>query len=222
MDELVPIRNMDELKKILFIQRTVTNRAKSEMIALMGDGEVNPAEFFADAKRLLEKYALYPTLTEARDNPALTNVMKWGATFGVTALTGGLILEEVKHMQPHFESVLRQMFVLLLTEMAQPQHKYLVEPLEKAMKIRVTTDGNKDVSPEQAASFIRQVVQDLVQAYVIVGVQYGIVTAKDAHISITPLGRRVLLHMVDGDRFVTEMGRVHARFQALKPRLSMT
>src|SRR5574337_608111 len=127
---VAPIRNLEELKKLLFIQRIVTQQAKDELLGTVSDGvhPVAPQVFMAEATKLLEKYVSYPTLSEFAANPSLANVYKWGATFGVTALIGGLILGEVAVMQPQFEPVLRPMFLALLAELDNPQHEYLIEP----------------------------------------------------------------------------------------------
>src|SRR5271157_6337039 len=95
--QIVAIKTIDELKKILFIQKTVTERAKAEMLAIATDGVGNPKAapvFIAEERRLLQKYADYPTLSEMASEPeALMNGTKWGATFGVTVLVSGLIIE---------------------------------------------------------------------------------------------------------------------------------
>src|SRR5271166_5029079 len=195
---LLPIHSVEELKKILFIQKTVTDRAKAEMLSIATDGVGNPKaapQFIAEERKLLEKYAAYPTLSEMSAEPeALMNGTKWGATFGVAALVGGLILEELKRMQPHLEPVLRNMLMLLLDELNYPRHRYLIEPLERNMTI--TSKAN----PTKAAAIKRQVCTDLADAMVAVGTQFGIVKGGSNNgVVLTPLGRRVFLHMVDAE-----------------------
>lgn len=217
---LVPINSVDELKKILFIQKTVTDRAKNEMLSIATDGMGNPKAapaFIAEERKLLTKYANYPTLSEMSAEPdALMNGTKWGATFGVAILVGGLIVEELKRMQPHLEPVLRHMLLLLLDELNHPRHKYLVEPMEKSLTI------TSKAAPGKEQAIKRQVCTDLADAIIAVGTQYGIVSAKQSGIALTPLGKRVFLHMVDAQRFVQEMGKAHVRFQTAKPKLSMS
>jgi hypothetical protein len=221
---LVPIRNIDELKKILFIQKSVTQTAVNEMTELLSDeGEMRSAKIVNDAERMLiDKYASYPTLSEFAVSPNLANASKWGATFGVAVLVGSLILEEIKEMQPHFEPVLRHMFVLLLKEMAQPQHAYLIEPLEKALIVKMKAEDGGEITEEERKAFVRRIVTQLTEAIVIVGIEYGIIQTKTDGFTITPLGRRVLLHMLDAQRFVDEMTEAHKRFQSVKPKLSMS
>jgi hypothetical protein len=224
MEQIVSIRNLEELKKVLFIQKNVTQQAMAEMISLMSDGISNPRrpeEFFEDARVLLEKYAKYPTLTEFAHDPQLMNLTKWGATFGVSALVGGLILEQVKRSYPRFGPVMRQMFIILLSEMAKPQHSYLIEALEHALRV-TPTEAGAAMTEEDAKTYIRSYAQQLTEAFVAVSVHFGLMsTAKDG-IAITPVGRRVLLHMTDAQQFIDEMGAAHARFQASKPKLSMS
>lgn len=221
---IVAIKTIDELKKILFIQKTVTDRAKAEMLDIATDGVGNPKEapqFIAEERRLLTKYANYPTLSEMSDEPeALMNGTKWGATFGVAVLVSGLIIEEVKRLQPHLKPVLRTLLVLMLDELNNPQHRYLVEPLERSLTITSKAD------PSKAAAIKRQICTDCANAMIAVGKQYGIVDDEpdsytSAKIGLTPLGRRVFLHLVDAQRFIDEMGEAHARFQSAKPKLSM-
>jgi len=198
------IRSVEELKKVLFIQKNVTQQAMAEMVALMQDGVAaprRPEDFFDDARKLLEKYASYPTLAEFADDPQLMNLTKWGATFGVSALVGGMILEQVGRVMPRFAPVMRQMFVILLSEMAKPQHAYLVEALEKALRV-TPTEAGAGMTAEDARVLIRSYAQHLAEAFVAVSVYFGLIrTAKDG-IAITPVGRRVLLHMVDAQRFL--------------------
>jgi hypothetical protein len=217
---LVPINSMDELKKILFIQKTVTEQAKNEMLAVGTDGAGNPKAipaFIAEERKLLTKYANYPTMSEMSAEPdALMNGTKWGATFGVAILVGGLIVEELKRMQPHLEPVLRHMLLLLLDELNHPRHKYLVEPMERSLTI------TSKAAPGKEQAIKRQVCTDLANAIIAVGQQYGIVSVKKGGTALTPLGKRVFLHMVDAQRFVQEMGTAHVKFQTAKPKLSMS
>src|SRR5271157_1707005 len=211
MKPLAPINSVDDLKKILFIQKTVTDRAKAEMLGIATDGVGNPKaaeKFIMEERKLLMKYANYPTLSEMAEEPeALMNGTKWGATFGVAILVGGLILEEVKRLQPHLEPVLRHMLMLLLDELNHPRHKYLIEPLER--NLTITSKAN----PSKAAAIKRQVCTDLADAMIAVGTQFGIVKPKQGGVMLTPLGKRIFLHMIDAQRFIQEMSSAHIRFQ---------
>ena len=172
-------------------------------------------------KRLLTKYANYPSLSEFSARPELTNASKWGATFGVTLLVGELIIEQVKHLHPEFGTVMRQLLILLLSELEHPQHDYLVEPLEKAIHLKLTNPDGTEIPEEKRAQQIRSIMKKLVESIAIVGTGYGIIETEEEGLSITPLGKRVLLHLMDASEFVEDMTKAHANFQSAKPKLSM-
>jgi hypothetical protein len=69
---------------------------------------------------------------------------------------------------------------------------------------------------------VRDLVNQFVETTVAISDGYGIVEAKPGGVAITPVGKRVLLHLVDASKFVEEMTKAHAKFQSIKPRLSMT
>lgn len=234
MKQLIDIRNLEDLNKVLFLQKNITQQAKNELLAIAGDGIslVHDDEGIAEAanrfmqqeRAVLEKYAKYPTFTEFRLAPHLHDGAKWGATFGVCLLVGELIFEQVKQIQPQFASVLRQMYTLLLHELENPNpdHEYLIEPLEKALHIKVTADDGGEVSAEERKTYIRHLVGELAEAMIVVGEEYGLLEVVDGTASITPMGRRVLLHLRDASKFVEQMTEAHTRFQKIKPKLSMT
>jgi hypothetical protein len=200
-DAVAPVRSKDELRKLLFIQASIAQQASREMLAIASNPRLSgtPELYVAAQKRLLEKYAGYPTLTEFAQDPQLTNVYKWGATFGVASLAGLLVVEEVRHLQPHFAAVARQLYFLLLKELDQPQHKYLVEALGKALKL-----------PAKSARSTNGLLARLVEAYAVVSIQFGLMSAAPG-LSLTPTGKRVLLHLADAQRFVEETAQAHAK-----------
>src|SRR5271157_336861 len=185
---IVFIDTLEDLKKILLIQQLVTRQAKEKLLAVASDAGLvqdpidltrepgndftkKAATFMADEKAILTSYANNPTLTEFSLVPSLRYGTHWGATFGVTLLVGELILEQVKAMQGMFEPVLRRMFLLLLMEMDKHQYQYLVEPLEKALKFRITKPDGGEVPPEVQKNYTRRLVASLVTDFVVVGAQ---------------------------------------------------
>lgn len=209
---LVLIRNPDDLQKILFIQASITRAVKNEMLALAIDLR-DPEKYIQAGKRLLEKYATYPTLAEFAKSPKLANVYKWGSTFGVAALVGILVIEEVKTLQPRFTPALRQIFLLLLKELDNPQHKYLIDPLIQTLGVRVVIEN---VDTSMRGDFLRQAMSNLVESFVLVSMHFGVVTLMRGKVSLTPTGKRVLAHLADTARFIEEMGLAHTAFQKHK------
>jgi hypothetical protein len=225
---IVNLRTVEDLKKVLFMQRLVTGQAKKELLAVASDAELaadpisekKATAFMTEERKILEKYANNPTLTEFNLIPNLRGGTKWGATFGVTLLVGELILEQVKAMQGVFEPVMRRMFLILLMEMDKPQHGYLVEPLEKAMKIRVTKPDGGPVPFEEQEAYRKRLVHRLVESFIIVGIEYGLFESNTDGFSMTPLGKRVLLHLLDAEKFVSLLLEAHQKFQNAKPKLT--
>ena len=228
--QMLSLKTVDELNKVLHLQKTITQRAKVELLAIARDElvpegddftEEQVAGFMEQEQRLLGKYASYPTLTEFAINPKTYDQGKWGATFGVALIVGELVFEQVRHMQPQFGSVLRQMFILLLNELDNPTHEYLVQPLEKSLKFEVTSEDGGEVPSEKQKLYVRSLVQGLIEDFIMVATEYGIVDTTEEGFFITEMGKRVLLHMLDVSKFIEEMLEAHGRFQSSKPKLSV-
>ena len=103
-DSIVQLKSLDDLKKVLSLQRIITTKAKNELVAVASDKSLEAGadlmeethKFLVEEKKLLDKYAKYPTLTEFQLMPNSYDGYKWGATFGVTLLVGELIFEQLK------------------------------------------------------------------------------------------------------------------------------
>ena len=133
---------------------------------------------------------------------------------------GELIFEQLNKAYPHFTHVSRHLFLILLSELDSPQHEYLIEPLEKALRIKVTSEG-QEITPEQRKEYIRGMVNQFVETTVALCEGYGLMKVKKGGVVITPVGKRVLLHLADAARFVEDMTKAHNKFQISKPKLSM-
>src|SRR5271156_3903894 len=107
------INTKEELQKLLAVQTIITSTAVKEITAW---GVQDPAKFIAYAAKILEKYARYATLTEFRLTPNLADSEKWGATFGVTAIVGALILEQARQLL-RVESDLRLEYLRFLADL---------------------------------------------------------------------------------------------------------
>jgi hypothetical protein len=184
---LVSVNSVEELKKILFLQGTITRAVKTEVLAVAIDTQ-NPEKFIPAAKALLAKYAKHPTLTEFSKNPKLTTLYKWGATFGVTALIGILIFEGSKVLQISASEEVRRIFLLLLK--------------------------NLDRAGEEISADVN--AMNALESLIALSMAYGIMIRKKEKLTLTSVGHRVLRHLTDAARFIEEMGQVHTKFQAEK------
>jgi hypothetical protein len=117
---IVAISSKEELQKVLAIQKAVSDRARIELASAPEVSEFyEPEAFIGYAEKLLEKYARYPTLTEYQVSPNLADSVKWGATFGVTALIGALILDHARRLMG-VRSDLRLEYLRFLDSLAEP------------------------------------------------------------------------------------------------------
>jgi hypothetical protein len=113
---LVQINSKEELQKVLAIQKAVSDRARIELAS----AATPEAEAFVEyAAKILEKYARYATLTEYQIGPNLTHGEKWGATFGVTALVGAIVLDHARRLMG-VRSDLRLEYLRFLDVLATP------------------------------------------------------------------------------------------------------
>lgn len=123
---LAHVNSKEELLKVLAIQAAITERARKEMIqagvsSLTGEPKP-PGRYVASERELLEKYARYPTLTEFEKMPNTMNSVKWGATFGVAALVGVLVLDFCKTFL-ELDTDPREALMLFLIQLDDPTVK---------------------------------------------------------------------------------------------------
>jgi hypothetical protein len=130
---LVPITSLDELKKVLAIQDTIAKQAQKEIMAAAEGGM---ADFVENAKRVLEKYARYPTLTEYQRIPHLADAEKWGATFGVTAVLAILVLDHARAFLGRLPKNVHVLYLQFLEKLRDRHAKTIVmDDLTKAFAV---------------------------------------------------------------------------------------
>ena len=227
---LARLDSVEDLKRVLFMQKTIAQQVRREMAALMSTKELMEGKITGPEEvkrvvgaqaRLLEKYASYPTLSEFAFHPNLAGATKWGATFGVAIMARILVVDQIKAILPQFSPVARNMYRLILQELDNPTHEYLIEPLEKALKMSVTTEDGKMASVEESKEMTRKLIYQFAEVSVVVSMQYGLVGGQPGGFVITPTGRRVLLHLVDAEVFLDQLTEAHKRFQQEQPKLSL-
>lgn len=219
---LLEIKSPKHLDRILVMQHMMSRKAKNALLAINQD----PILFGSRAKqrkaavlrtekeaRLLSNWAKQPTITESELIPHSRRGQVWGATFGVTVIVQACILAEVERKRPEFHNVLRPMFLLLLNELNNPTHRYLIEPLINGLDFKNLKINNKELKGTERQKFVRQLVTQIAQAFLILMKQYDLVTVKTQRWQLTPLGRRVFLHLVDANKFVETVVEAHQRLR---------
>lgn len=226
------IRTVEDLKKILLRQKLCTRQAAEELAKIASNENLQAVEGEPEEKQkekvftimkaeqiLLEKYALYPTMTEFNAMPNTPDLaIKWGATFGVALFVGELILEQVRQLQGAFEAALRTLYLILLSELNNPTSRYMIEPMERAINMELKDKAGNLLPPDRQIAFKRKLLRQLVESFCLVSVSYGIMDAhQDGEYSLTPLGYRVMLHLIDAQKYIALISAAHKRFQGEKP-----
>jgi hypothetical protein len=227
---LVRLGTMDDLKKVLFAQKVIAQEVRREMMSLvtteqLATGKLSGPEeirrVVLGQRQLLDKYAKYPTMSEFSFHPSLVGATKWGATFGVAIMVKAFVVDPVKAAMLPFAPFVRAVLALILKELNDPVHEYLIEPLEEMMRLRFIEADGSDVGGDKAKQISRKLIYQLAESILMVSAQYGLVAGGPAGFAITDLGRRVLLHMIDADLFLTELTAAHKKFQSIRPKLSV-
>lgn len=218
---LLPIHTAADFTKVLALQEAIVRATKSTIVALAMEHR-EPGAFFAAAKKLIEVNATYPTFSEFRDKPSLTNVYKWGATFSIPVLMTALVLQTVQTQYPKFEPVVRRIFLLLLTELDSPEHPGdFIVYLHSQLSMRVSNETKESVAyVPNAGSVLYEVMHaDLVKVvsmFIMVGYSLGLMSEAKESTSLTPVGQRVLLHLIDAAKCIEEASAAQVKFKRKK------
>lgn len=232
MKDVVTIDTLDDLKKILFVQRQTTGKAKEELLNIVNDGMLDDDPTIAEERRvkqfmkqegeLLGQWADRATLTEWKQAHALTSTLNgWGNTFGVALLVGELFFEPIRRSYPMFSGTLRNIFVALLqaemTALKNAGDSDIVQDL--VMRFNINGQDGKPITDEKVKEEMREQLRQVIAALLNAGFEYGVftMTGEEVHHAITHRGQRVLFHLMDIQSFVNVMAAAHKRFQSETP-----
>lgn len=164
------------MAKVLAVQKAVGDRARIE---LASEGLDSADAFVRHASRTLEKYARYATLTEYKILPSLADGEKWGATFGVAALVGVLVLEHARRA----------------LAASSPLAARAIDPLAEYLRFldALAKPGSGSVEMDALSG-----------GFAVLSEAYGLVWADGDKLSLTVAGKRVYLHLLDAAYFVVE------------------
>lgn len=130
---LVPINSLEELRKVLGIQKSIAEQAQKEVVAAL---DADMEDFVSNAAKVLEKYSRYPTLTEYQRIPHLADAEKWGATFGVTAVLAILILDHARAFLGKLPKNVHLLYIQFLEKLRDVHAKTIVmDDLTKAFAV---------------------------------------------------------------------------------------
>jgi len=222
-EKVVDIRSEDQLRKIMTNQALIKRRANTELEAIadripLPESEEQEIELGLKAialeTQLLEKYAKYPTLSEFVRNPSLHGLTQWGATFGVAVIMGVAVLPHIRVDQPIFVDAHRSLITILLDELAKPTDEDIVKALCAQMDVEVEVGAKLSLAAK--AALVEKMMRKLVDTMLSVTAHFGMVVSSENDVTLTPLGQRVRLHMLDAQLFIHAVADAHKQFQIEK------
>lgn len=224
MGRLFEIRTVNELHHILNLQRSVTRQATLALDEIV-KGVSTPSnqedeEYLGRITMereclLLEKYARLPTLTEHERNPSLKTMTHTGATFGVAAIVGEVILSHIRTIANKFPNAHRMLLMVMLAEFDKPVSEDidLVDTFVRSMKVELT-ETLAVITEEERKRLLRAMLHPVAEAMVLVCKQYKLLAHEEEGWVITPIGQRVMMHLFDAQRFIDSVADAHKRLQS--------
>jgi len=222
--DLLNINTVSELNSALSSQRTATRQALLELDAVHGQlfsieseekDEMRVARILLDKEvRLLERYSSRPSLREFQ-LPYMQGFAKEGGTFGTVAIVGEVILQNICAIESRFARVHRFILMLILREIDDPSAEVvdLIDVVLRFMRIELKQELDTLPEPERQR-LLRGLMRPLVEATILVLQQYRIVESPDNQgWRLTAMGRRVMLHLFDAQKFIEHIAETHLRLQ---------
>jgi len=236
MRQVINAGSLEEFQKHLIKQKDATSKAQKELnravdsIPLLydADGSLSPSttsEILKRTKELITHYAVLPTLSEFTRNPAQAAINKWGASFGVSSIIGTVILKTLMDSFPEFSTSVKPIFIKVLRELYMAhennennKEQSMMERVMENLNFSIRDKNGHDILGEKRDKVIRNRVALLLEVVAKVLEDYGMtmVEREDDQISssITPLGIRVYLHIIDVDQYIQDVPTIYQALTA--------
>jgi hypothetical protein len=140
---------------------------------------------------------------------------KDGGTFGVSAIVGECILANVRGIDPRFVKAHRHLLMLILREIDNPTNgaSDLVAVALKFMRIHLDEDKAPQTE-EERARVLYGLMRPLVEIFLLVLEEYSVLESHENQgWTLTAIGRRVMLHLFDAEKFIEHVAEVHKNLQ---------
>lgn len=230
---LLKVETLEDLQGYLLKQKDFSEKAKRELsraadyvpILYAQDGTLASSTTEGILKgvySLLNNYASLPTLTEFAGTPGRADIAKWGGSFGVSVVIGTVILKTLVDSFPEFNTSVKPIFIKVLRELyvayenkdkEATEEQSMMERVMENLNFSIKDKQGREILGEQRNKIIRNRVALLLEVIAKVLEDYKLtnVTREDDQIasSITPLGIRVFLHIVDVERYIEEVALIY-------------
>lgn len=235
---LETIQTLPNLLKLIAKQKTISNKTVRELHKEMDTTnllfqpdrsltESSSQEIISKVHALLFKYAHLPTLTEFEKNPkGELNGFVWGSSFAVASIVGSVFLNSWSEVFPEFKNIIRSMMMRVLEEQADAKdgeidsRPPMIERLLPSLKFQIRDQNGVEILGETRDKLIYDRVASLLQLMAQVMISYGILEldseegdAGGLAAKLTPLGRRVLLHLQDVENYIHEVSQLYPKLK---------
>ena len=221
---IVTIRTVTDLNRVLSMQQIIARKAHLELnkmidavpVPTTGEEEEDRIGHLVIEQnaKLLAIYAAKPTFSEFNATPELEDLLPWGQSFAVAALVGEVILPHIEAAQDAFKKEHRRLLTLLMRELSTPDDRDVVEALMSHLKVKL---ADTSMTPEQKHVAVYKMVRSLAEVMVLTLMEYQLVEEAEGpegpSYRLTPAGHRVMLHLIDIQRFMEDVLEAHARLR---------
>lgn len=223
--DFLSLRSAQELNTAVSRQRVITRRVLLELDRLAESlvpqemNEEDETEIAGKLRlgevRLLKKYSALPTLRELQIQPHLRGVSGEEGTFGVAAIVGEVLLSSIRAIEPRFSRVHRLLLMLLMREIDNPEQEEadIIGIALRFMRIELKAELN-GISEDERQRLLRALLRPLVETMILVMQEYGLVEwVEERGYRLTPVGKRVMMHLYDVQVFIDTVARAHIGLQ---------
>jgi hypothetical protein len=132
------------------------------------------------------------------------------------AVIGEVLLAKVREENPQLVKAHRQLLAIFLSDVMSTNdgNVDLVASAERSLKLEVT-GSLAALSEQDRTVYLRGFIASVIETLLQVTHTYGLIEeVEEGGFFITNLGRRVLLHLLDSQKFIDAVAQAHTRLKA--------
>lgn len=87
--------------------------------------------------------------------------------------------------------------------------------MAKSLNFTLNRSDGKEMTAKEQQDYTNYLLKEVAEAFLVVSAQYGITEQVEGsgEYFLTEMGRRVLLHLLDAEKFVALLTEAHAKFR---------